>query len=54
MLPRITRVKTCALTWRIIAFNETLAKLSKAKNNVILVWNESAGGKSASDICSAF
>ena len=54
MLPRMTGVKTCAFTRRIIAFNETFAELGKAKSNVVVLWNESVGGRSASEICSAF
>ena len=42
IMPRMTGVKTCAFTRHIITFNEIFAELSYAKNNVVVVWNESA------------
>ena len=61
MLPRLPGVKSVAFTPRVIAINETFAPLGnksfisgKEMKPYAVTWHEALGGRSASEICSAY
>ena len=57
MLPRLSGVKTCVFTRRLVAFHETFAPLgSKTKQRPVVsaVWHEAVSGRSAEDLASVY